>query len=129
MSEPLTVLRSLDLVLLALALPLFLLAGFPILGWITGAAVWAMWRTIGVIADRKSTASKDPRYVAGIQAGSMIGRGWLMGLTIIAVGLLAGDAVGLSAAVLTVALFTVFFTLKMILRPFDEPAVKGGTSS
>ena len=51
----------------------------------------------------------------------MIGRGWLMGLTLLVVGLAAGSDVGLSAAVLDVVLFSVFFTFKIIARPFDGP--------
>ena len=96
--------RALDLALLVLALPIFLVAGLPFLGWVTGAAV-----------------SRDARVVAGYEAGGMIARGWLMGLTLLVVGLAAGSDVGLSAAVLDVLLFTVFFTFKLIARPFDGP--------
>jgi hypothetical protein len=113
--------RALDLALLVLALPVFLIAGLPFLGWATGAAVWLMWRAIGAWADRRAAASSDPRVVAGYEAGAMIGRGWLMGLTLLAVGLAAGSDVGLSAAVLDVFLFTIFFTFKLIARPFDGP--------
>jgi hypothetical protein len=113
--------RVLDLALLALALPVFLVAGWPALGWVTGAGVWLMWRGIGAWADRRAGASRDPRVVAGYEAGAMIGRGWLMGLTLLAVGLATDSATGLSAAVLDVLLFTVFFTFKLIARPFDGP--------
>ena len=113
--------RVFDLVLLAVALPVFLIAGLPILGWVTGAAIWLMWRGIGAWADRRARNSSDPRVVAGYEAGGMIGRGWLMGLTLLAVGLAAGSDVGLSAAVLDVILFTFFFTFKLITRPFDGP--------
>ena len=77
-----TFVRNLDLVLLALALPVFLIAGLPFLGWATAAAVWAVWRGIGEWGDRRANAAGaagDPRKMAGIAAGSMIGRGWLMG--------------------------------------------------
>jgi hypothetical protein len=116
--------RVFDLVLLAVALPVFLIAGLPFLGWVTGAAVWLMWRGIGLWADRRARASTDPRVVAGYEAGGMIGRGWLMGLTLLAAGLVAGSDVGLSAAVLDVILFTFFFTFKLISRPFDGPSSK-----
>jgi hypothetical protein len=116
--------RVFDLVLLAVALPVFLIAGLPFLGWVTGAGVWLMWRGIGAWADRRAKASSDPRVVAGYEAGAMIGRGWLMGLTLLAVGLAAGSDVGLSAAILDVILFTFFFTFKLIARPFDGPSSK-----
>ena len=113
--------RVFDLILLGIALPVFLIAGLPFLGWVTGAGVWLMWRGIGVWADRRAAASGDARVVAGYEAGAMIARGWIMGLTLLAVGLAAGSDVGLSAAVLDVILFTFFFTFKLIARPFDDP--------
>jgi len=117
-------LRNIDLVLLAIALVVFLVADLPMGGWITGAAVWAMWRGIGWFSDRKAAQATDPKQVAGIAAGSMIGRGWLMAAILVSVGLLTDDEVGLSAAVLSVVLFTAWFTTKMILRPF-EPGSSG----
>ena len=120
-SDPLNIMRVFDLALLALALPVFLIAGLPVLGWVTGAGVWLMWRGIGAWADHRAKASRDPRVVAGYEAGGMIARGWIMGLTLLAVGLTAGSDVGLSAAVLDVLLFTFFITFKLIARPFDGP--------
>lgn len=114
-----TLLRNLDLALLALALPVFLVAGLPLLGYTTALVIWLMWRTIGAYAEQKARATDDLGRMAAITTGSMIGRGWLMGLTLIAVGLSAGDDVGLSAAVLCVVLFTVSFTAKLVLRPVE----------
>ena len=59
----------------------------------------------------------------------MIARGWLMGLTLLGFGLLTEREVGLTAAVLCVVLFTVFFTTRMITRPFDGPRPKEPTPS
>jgi hypothetical protein len=112
-----TVLRNLDLVLLALALPVFLAAGLPVLGWVVAAVIWLLWRGIGEWSDRRAASSTSPKQTAGIAAGSMIGRGWLMALILLGSGLAAGEDVGLSAAVLALAVFTVHFTLKLVLRP------------
>ena len=113
-------LRYLDLVLLALALPLFLVAGLPMLGYPAGAAAWLVQRGLQVWLNRRAEASDDPRTVVGITAGSMIGRGWLVALTIFAAGLRDEDA-GLAAAVLVIVLFTAYFTVSMIMRPFQTP--------
>jgi hypothetical protein len=110
--------RYLDLVLLALALPLFLAAGLPLLGYAAGAGAWLAQRGLQLWLNRRAAASDDPRTVAGILAGSMIGRGWLVALTIFAAGLSDEDA-GLAAAVLVIVLFTAYFTVSMIMRPFD----------
>ena len=112
------VLRHFDLVVLVIALPVFIAAGLPILGYATGAGAWLMWKGIGIYATRRAAATKDPRSVAGWMAGSMVGRGWLLGLTIIGVGLADRDA-GLAGAVLVFVLFTIHLTIQMILRPFD----------
>ncbi len=110
------VLKNLDLALLALALPVVVAADLPLLGWVTAAVIWLLWRGIGVWSDRRSAAATSPKAVAGYAAGSMIGRGWLLGLILLGAGLAAGRDVGLSAAVLALVLFTVYFTLKMLLR-------------
>jgi hypothetical protein len=110
--------RYLDLVLLAVALPVFVVAGLPMLGYAAGAGAWLVQRAVQVSLHRRAVASDDPRTVAGIAAGSMIGRGWLVALTIFAAGLADEDA-GLAAAVLVIVLFTAYFTVSMIMRPFD----------
>src|SRR5687767_13532894 len=113
--------RFLDLVALLAALPLFLLAGLPFEAYVVGG-VWIVQRIIQQVLQRRAEASDDPRIVAGYTAGSMIARGWLCAGAIFAVGLAEGDEAGLSAALLVIALFTVYFTVRMILRPIDAAA-------
>jgi hypothetical protein len=118
------VIRYLDLCVLALALPVFLLAGFPISGYLVGAGAWLAQRAIQVAVLRRAAASRDPRTVVGIAAGSMIARGWFCAIAIFLVGILDSDEAGLAAALLVIALFTVYFTVEMILRPFDQASAK-----
>ncbi|HEV7774943.1 MAG TPA: hypothetical protein VGO48_16815 [Conexibacter sp.] len=113
-------LRYLDLVIALLVLPIFVLADLPLAGWLTGAGTYAAQRAVGEYTARRAAASDDARTTVGLMAGSMIGRGWLVALTIFAVGVTVGDEAGLSAAVLFIALFTVYFTMQMILRPFEK---------
>jgi hypothetical protein len=112
-------LKHLDLVLLAVALPVFVLGGLPMLGYAAGAAAWLIQRGVQIALNRKAAASDDPRTVVGIAAGSMVGRGWLVALIIFAAGLSDEDA-GLAAAVLVILLFTAYFTVSMIMRPFQH---------
>jgi hypothetical protein len=111
--------KNLDLVLLVLALPVFLVAGWPLAGYAAGGGAWLAQRGLQVLLNRRAAASDDPRAVVGITVGSMIGRGWLVALTIFAVGLSDEDA-GLAAAVLVIVLFTAYFTVSMIMRPFQQ---------
>ena len=111
--------RFLDLVLLAVALPVFLVGGLPMLGYAAAAVAWLAQRALQVWLNRRAAASDDPRTVVGIAAGSMIGRGWLVALTIFAAGL-ADEEAGLAAPVLVIVLFTAYFTVSMIMRPFQQ---------
>jgi hypothetical protein len=114
--------KHLDLVILAIALPIFIVAGWPLAGYAAGAIAWIVQRVIADVLARRAAASDDPRTVVGLTAGSMIGRGWLVALTIFGAYLVAGsdDDVGLAAAVLVVVLFTAYFTVSLILRPFEN---------
>jgi hypothetical protein len=112
------VLRNIDIPILAIALPIFIVAGLPILGWVTGAGAWAAQRAVSELAVRKANKAEDPRTKVGLLAGSMIGRGWLVAGIIIAVGLGNNDA-GLSAAILFLITFTAQFTMTLAMRPFE----------
>ena len=115
--------RGLDLALLALALPIFLAAGFPLLGWAAAAAGWLLQRGVQALLTARARDSDDPRTVAGLLAGSMIGRGWLMALSVFGAGLVEKEA-GLAAAILVLALFTLYFSTNMLARPFGPPPRK-----
>jgi hypothetical protein len=116
-----TVLRYLDLVLLAVALPVFLLAGLPLLGYAAAAVAWLVQRAVQAQTDRRARESDDPRRVAGFLAGSMLARGWLLALAVFGVGMAADREDGLAAAVLAIALFTAYFSARMLTRPFERP--------
>lgn len=118
----LTVLRYVDLIVLALAFPFFLAFSLPLLGYAAIAVVWVVQRTVQHYANAKAEASDDPRTSVGVLAGSMLGRGWLTAGTILAVGLLGDRPDGLAAAVLAISLFTIYFAAQMVVRPFDEAA-------
>ena len=113
--------RYLDLVVLVAVLPVFVLADLPLLGWVTGAGAWVLQRVVQEAVQRRADRSTDPRTVVGLLAGSMIGRGWLVALTILLVGLKDNDA-GLAAALIVISLFTIHLTVQMIARPLEKQA-------
>ena len=49
----------------------------------------------------------------------MIARGWIVAGSIFIVGLSEREA-GLAAAILSITLFTFYFTSQMLTRPFEE---------
>ena len=120
------VLRNLDLAVLAIALPVFVAAGIPVLGWVTGAGLYVGQRLIRMLAERKANAADDPRTTVGLLAGSMIARGWIVAGAILAVGLTTDSDVGLSSAVLFLATFTVALTMALATGGAGTPGRKAG---
>ncbi len=112
----LSFLLYLDLFALALVLPLFLIAGFSMLGYGVAAGAWIIQRVVRELVQRRAEAATDIRTSAGLTAASMLIRGWLVALALFAVGLSDNEA-GLAAAVLFLFLFSIFFTMQAIVRP------------
>ncbi|HYN49784.1 MAG TPA: hypothetical protein VES62_02565 [Thermoleophilaceae bacterium] len=116
---PLRMMRYLDLAILALALPIFIVADLPLLGWAGVAGAWLVQRGVQHLMEKRARASQDPGTVAGLMTGSMLVRGWIVAGTIFVVGLSDREA-GLAGAILAIVLFTVYFTGQLVARPFGE---------
>jgi hypothetical protein len=120
--------KFLDPLMLAAALAVFLLAGFPMLGFAVGAGAWLAQRAAQVAIGRRAAAelaAGNRQRAMGMTAASTLGRVWLMTLSVLLVGLLAAREDGLSAALLLTGLFTVSFAAQgvaHILEPEGEGA-------
>jgi hypothetical protein len=104
------VLRYGDLALLALALPVFLVAGWPMLGYGVAAAAWLAQWAIELTANRRvarALAERQRNTALGVLGASTLARVWLVALAILLVGLLGERQDGLAAALLSAVLFTV----------------------
>lgn len=119
-SDPLIVLRYLDVLLVVLAAPFVLLTGLPVLGYVAGAAVWLVQRAVGVAIEGRLRRSHDVRALVGLGLGASLGRAWLVGLTILVVGLAGAREDGLMAAVLVLVAYTVYLVTSLILRPLER---------
>ena len=115
-------LRHLDLLVLAVALPVFLVAGLPLLGWGAVAAVWLALRVLHDLISRRAVATEDPRRSTLLLAVGMVGRVWLLALTIFAAGIAEREA-GLAGAVLSIAVVTAYLIGVMTRGPFHAPGV------
>jgi hypothetical protein len=109
--RPGVLLRYGDLCLLALALPVFLAAGWPLAGYAAAGGAWLAQHAINALANRSSKAALaagERNRALGIVGATTLGRVWLVALAILLVGLLGEREDGLAAAVLTLALVTVY---------------------
>jgi hypothetical protein len=118
-SVGLRILRNLDLFVLALALPVFIAAELPLLGWAAAAVAWLASRVLQALAERRALASGDRRVAMGARAATLMGRLYLVGLTVLAAGIVEREA-GLTAGILSVLVFTVYFTTLLVVKPLEE---------
>jgi len=102
----LALLRSLDLLVLALALPLFLIAGLPLLGWAIVAVAWIAQRWIVATAKRRALATGSRSAMMRAISLSMMVRLALVTSAVAIVGIVDRDA-GLPAALLAAVLFSI----------------------
>jgi len=120
MADPLVLFRWLDVVLVVLAAPFVVLMGLPVLGYVVGAVAWILQRFAAVAIERRAAHAKDVKTALGLNMGSLVIRAWLIGLTILAVGLIAEREDGLTAGITVLAAFTVYFAISLILRPLER---------
>jgi len=118
-ADPLAPVRYLDVVLLVLAAPFVVLLDLPVLGYAVGAGVWILARVVEAALEHSARRS-DVRRAIGVKVGSMIGRVWLVGIGILAVGLAADREDGFTAAVVCLAAYTVHLATALLLRPLER---------
>jgi hypothetical protein len=119
-SDPLVVLRYLDVIVVVLAAPFVVLTGLPVLGYAVGAAGWILQRLLAAVIEARMRRESDIRAQVGLGLGSSLGRAWLVGLTILAVGLAGAREDGVMAAVLVLIAYTVYLVTSLALRSFER---------
>jgi len=113
----LTAAKWIDVVLVVAVAPIALLMGVPVLGYVAGAAAWVVTRIAGHLVEQKAIATDNPRNAAGLLLFAGLGRSWLLGLTILAVGLGGARSDGLTAAVLVFVAFSIYLAGRVANRP------------
>lgn len=119
--------KYVDLIALAAALAIFLLGGFPMLGYAAAAAAWLTQRGIQTLATRRMKehlAAGNRQKAMGIVAGTTLGRVWLMATAVLLVGIAERES-GLAAAVLLAALFTISFAAQGLSHLLEQPEGQG----
>jgi hypothetical protein len=96
-------------VVVALALPVFLVAGWPLAGWLLGAVLWAAGQTFGMLLLRMPLGLEH-LGASGVTGIGMMFRAIAVGVVVIAVA--ASDAaLGLAAA----GVYGLAYTLELAL--------------
>jgi hypothetical protein len=118
-SDPLVLIRYLDVVVVVLAAPFVVLADGPVLGYTVGAVAWIVTRILGALIERFAR-TRDYKAQIGLNFGVMMGRVWVVGIAILVVGKTADRADGLMAALVALVAFTIYLATSLILRPTER---------
>jgi hypothetical protein len=109
-------LRHLDVLVLALALPVFVLAELSLTAYAVAAVAWLAQKALAMFLQRRADAATEPKVVVGLLMGGAMARGWLCALAVLALGLIDGRSgppnAGFQATLLILLLFTVYLTIK-----------------
>ena len=118
-ADSLAPVRYADVAIIVLAAPFVILLGAPVLGYVVGVVVWIAQRILEAVLESAARRG-DVRRAIGIKVASMIGRTWLIGVGILAVGLAAEREDGFTAAIVCLAAYTVHLATSLILRPLER---------
>jgi hypothetical protein len=112
-------LRYLDLVVLALALPVFIAADLSMTAYVVVAVVWLAQHGVEMLTNRavrKAAARGDRRAAMGWVGATTLGRVWAVTLTVLLIGVLDSKDAGLAAAILAAVLFTVHLGGRLVAK-------------
>jgi NCAIR mutase (PurE)-related protein len=104
---------------LVLALPIFLVADWPLAGWVVAAVVWVGVQGLGLLLTRIKP-SADNLAASSVLAFGMMGR--LLGVLVVLVAVTASNhTVGLAAAVLYGLAYTAELAVSLATYYVQEP--------
>jgi hypothetical protein len=103
----------------ALALPIFLLAGWDVRGWALGALLWAASQIVGLLLNRAGIGEPTLRG-SGIVAFGMMGRGIALVLILIAVAVV-DPSLALAGALVYAAAYSVELIASMAMYFSGSP--------
>lgn len=115
-SEPVLLLRYLDVALVALAAPIMLLIGVPAVGYLASAGAWIALRALGIVVERAAEGAQFRNEIS-IRLGYLLGRLFVLALVVILVRRAEGRDAGLAALLVIVFAFTVQLACSALTRP------------
>jgi hypothetical protein len=106
-------------VVIALALPIFIVAGWPVDGWVVAAVVWLGVQALGLLLARVRP-SPDNLAASSVLAFGMMGR--LLAVLVVLVAVTASNhAVGLAATLVYALAYTAELAVSLASYYVQEP--------
>jgi hypothetical protein len=98
-------------IVVALALPLFLVAGWPITGWALAAVLWVASQAIGLVLRRRPLGMGSLASSGTVAIGRMART--ITAMVVLIVVTASNQSVGISAAAVYAVAFTVEFAMSL----------------
>jgi hypothetical protein len=102
---------AIGIIVAVLTLPIVLLAGGPLNGWVLGVVLWAANWSVQLLT-AKLVVNVSPTAAVGLSGVSFISRAWLVAIVLFVIALNYDEQIGLTAG----AVFLVAFTCDLIGR-------------
>lgn len=118
-------------VVAAITLPLVLLAGGPLNGWLLGMGLWIANWSLQLVTTKFSLGS-SPTTAVGVTGISLMARAWLTAIVLFIVALRISEPIALTAAFVFLAAFTFDLmgrALLFALMERNRPATGATTDS
>jgi hypothetical protein len=111
--------HNIDAIVALLAVPVFLIAGWPLEGWFWATALWAVNRYLQSVIERRAARMGALRGV-GVLGASMLLRPWIGMLALFLIT--RGDS---TMAVSSVLLFLILVTIDIATRVLTHKNIRG----
>src|SRR4051812_33005911 len=115
------ILRNIDLIVLAIAVPVWIAADLPVLGYAAAAIGWLSARFFQSWVERRALAKGNRRAVLGARAASLIGRLYMVTIAVFIAGVIDHKA-GATAGILAAVVFTSYFVSLFVLTALEDEA-------
>jgi hypothetical protein len=118
--RPMTFLRYLDVVVVAVAAAPALALGAPALGFALGAGGWILQRLVQIGDRAFVTRFTEPRAQLTANLFEAFGRIWLLAAAIIIAGVAGKRSDGLTAALVIFGAYSVAFVIRVVSGPQER---------
>lgn len=122
--RPLVALASgIGIIVAVLTLPVVLLAGGPLNGWVLGVALWSANWSLQLLTG-KLAMNATPTAAVGLSGISFISRAWLVAIVLFVIALRYDEEIGLTAGCVFLVAFTCDLAGRTALFAMRQRATK-----
>jgi hypothetical protein len=117
------IISAIGIIVAVLTLPVVLLFGGPLNGWVLGVVLWAANWSLQLLT-AKLVVNTSPTAAVGLSGISFISRAWLVAIILFVIALNYDEQIGLTAGVVFLVAFTCDLVGRTILFALRQRATR-----